>query len=419
MSHFTSFVGLRYAFAKQRSGFSAFVSIASMLGMTLGVATLITVLSVMNGFGGELRSRILALVPHAYVEFEASPQARRPRQWAQQWQESATSLLEIDQVIALAPFHSDTVLIIGPYAQVGATLSGIDPVVQSNVSALGSHMVFGELADLRSPNTMILGASLARSLGVVPGDEVRVVLPRVTTTPVGVFPRSKKLLVVGTFEVGAEQDSNSAYTSLASAGRLFGNTGRFGFQVQFDDLWSAPGFRQPIEAAVSAPVDYKPWSETQGSLFRAIRMEKITVTVLLLGVVFVAAFNIIATLVMAVTERRADIAVLRTMGSSPGEVARVFLLQGTAISVLGIGLGVGAGCLLAVNIASLVEMIEQWFGARIFDPRVYYISRLPSELQSGDVVVVAALALGLSALAILYPAWRASKVPPAEVLRYE
>lgn len=411
MSSFSTSVGLRYAFTRQRSGFSSFVAIASMLGMVLGVASLITVLSVMNGFGGELRERILALVPHAYLEWlgdEELPVEDVSRQ-----------LSDFEQVIATAPFHSDTVLVVGPYTQQGALVTGIDPLAQQRVSELGNKVSFGALEDIQATNTIILGAALARSIGAIAGDEVRLILPRVTTTPFGAFPRSKRLKLVGVFEVGAQQDATQGYVSRATATRLFGSGGKKGMQLRLRDLWEAPGLKAGVMEQFGESARYRPWNASQGSLFRAIKMEKITVTVLLLGVVFVAAFNIVATLVMAVTERRGDIAVLRTMGASRGEISRIFVLQGLALATLGISFGVAIGCFLALNVASLVEFFEQLLGTKLFDPSVYYISRLPSRLQWEDVVTVVALALLLSLLAVLYPARRASRVPPAEVLRYE
>lgn len=382
-----------------------------MLGMVLGVASLITVLSVMNGFGGELRERILALVPHAFLEWRESGDPNV--------EEVSRQLSEFEQVLAIAPFHSDTVLVVGPYTQQGALVTGIDPLAQQKVSELARKVTLGEVEDIQEPNTIILGSSLARSIGAIPGDEVRLILPRVTTTPFGTFPRTKRLVLVGVFEVGAQQDATQGFVSLATATRLFGASGKKGVQLRLLDLWQAPALGVALEEEFGENALYRSWSDTQGSLFRAIKMEKITVTVLLLGVVFVAAFNIVATLVMAVTERRGDIAVLRTMGASRGEISRIFMLQGLSLATLGISFGVAIGCLLALNIASLVEFFEQLFGTKLFDPSVYYISRLPSRLLWEDVATVVGLALVLSLIAVLYPARRASRVPPAEVLRYE
>ena len=248
---------------------------------------------------------------------------------------------------------------------------------------------------------------------------MRVILPQITVTPLGSFPRSRTLRVVGYFEVGAQQDSTHAYTSLETMSRLLRDGGTHGLQLRTANLFSAPQLGEELAPLLPEESRYRPWTETQGSLFRAVRMEKITVSALLLGVVLVAAFNIIATLVMAVTEKRGDIAVLRTMGASPGAIMLMFFVQGLALAVLGIGVGAGLGVLLSLNIADLVMAVERFSGNRLFDPSVYFISRLPAELQGGDVLFVMLAALGLSILAAVYPAWRASRVAPAEVLRYE
>lgn len=411
MVAFTRYLGLRYSFSRQRSRFTTLVSAASMLGMVLGVASLITVLSVMNGFAGELRGRILALVPHAYLDYVSGSSADD--------RQALAELVESDHaVIATAPFHREVVLLAGPYGRHGARLTGIDTARQGDVAALHSALVAGELGTLEEPFTVILGASLARMLGVTVGDAIRVILPRVSATPLGIFPRSRSLTVIGLFEVGAEQDARLAYVSLDSARRLFRDGGTQGLQLHMRDLMEAPALAERLAGRV-APAILRPWTETQGSLFRAIRMEKVTVTVLLLGVVLVAAFNIVSTLVMAVTEKRRDIAVLRTMGATPMEVARIFLVQGLSLALLGVAVGTLFGVVLAQNIAEVVRVLEQMAGAQIFDPQVYFISRLPSELRWMDVLVVAGCSVLLSIVAVLYPAWRASRIAPAEVLRYE
>lgn len=410
MASYTRFLGLRYGFSRQRSRFTALVSLASMLGMMLGVASLITVLSVMNGFGGELRGRILALIPHAYVERPAAAELDPTL---------AEALKRHPDVIAVAPFMRETVLLAGPYRQQGAVLIGIDPRKQGDLTDLDDFLLAGHLEDLDAPFAAILGGSLARMLGVIPGDDVRVVLPQVSTTPLGLFPRSRLLKVVGLFEVGAQQDGLLAYVSLETSQRLLRSGGTRGLQLRTRDLMAAPTLGPALEPTIAGRGTYKPWSETQGSLFRAIRMEKITVSILLLGVVLVAAFNIVSTLVMAVTEKRRDIAVLRTMGSTPGDISLIFLTQGLALALLGVIAGILLGVVLSLYVAEIVDVIEQLLGTRIFDPSVYFISRLPSQLQMTDVVMVGCAATTLSVLAAVYPAWRASRIAPAEVLRYE
>lgn len=416
MASYTRFLGLRYGFSRQRSRFTTVVSLASMLGMLLGVASLITVLSVMNGFAGELRGRILALVPHGYVELTPT---QTDSGSTDATAALSDSLLAHPRILAVAPFVRETVLFSGPYRQQGAVLTGIDIKQQSALTELEQFMLVGSLDDLEPDFSVVLGASLARMLGVVPGDDVRIVLPQVRTTPLGLFPRSRLLTVVGLFEVGAQQDSVLAYVSLNSADRLLKTGGTRGLQIRTNDLMTAPGLQASLEPLIAGRGTYRPWSETQGSLFRAIRMEKVTVSILLLGVVLVAAFNVVSTLVMAVTEKRRDIAVLRTMGATPGGISRIFLTQGLALALLGVLAGTVFGVLLSIYIAEVVDFFERLMGARIFDPSVYFISRLPSRLLWSDVAFVGASATVLSVLAAIYPAWRASRIAPAEVLRYE
>ncbi|EAQ97895.1 lipoprotein-releasing ABC transporter permease subunit [Congregibacter litoralis] len=419
MASYTSFLGLRYGFSRQRSRFTALVSMASMLGMMLGVASLITVLSVMNGFAGELRGRILALIPHAYVELLPAQDSKKGEESARATEALSSDLLADPRILAIAPFVRETVLFSGPYRQQGAVLTGIDISRQSALTELEDFLRVGRLEDLREDFTVILGSSMARMLGVVPGDELRIVLPQVSVTPLGLFPRSRLLTVVGLFEVGAQQDSMLAYVSLPTANRLLKTGGTRGLQLRTSDLMTAPTLGAALDPVLQGRGVYRPWSETQGSLFRAIRMEKLTVSILLLGVVLVAAFNVVSTLVMAVTEKRRDIAVLRTMGATPGDISLIFLTQGLALALLGVMAGAAAGSLLSVYVADLVDFFERLFGARIFDPSVYFISRLPSELLWTDVLAVSAAAAMLSVLAAIYPAWRASRIAPAEVLRYE
>jgi lipoprotein-releasing system permease protein len=413
LASYARHIGLRYGFSPQRSRFASFVSFASLVGMMLGVASLITVLSVMNGFAGELRDRILALVPHLYIERSATRAADAPVV------DADPDYLGVPGVVAAAPFARETVLLAGPYGQQGAVMIGMDPAAQGRVTELGQFLQRGRLEQLNEPFTVFVGSALGRSLGVAPGDELRVVLPRISTTPLGIFPRSRLLTIVGSFEVGAQQDGQLAYVSLDTAERLFGGRGVAGIQLRTSDLLTAEAVAQRLRPLLRDGEELRPWTQTQGSLFRAIRMEKLTVSCLLLGVVLVAAFSVVSTLVMAVTEKRRDIAVLRTMGASPGEIAQIFLTQGFGLSLIGVFLGAALGVALAVNIADLVTAIEGWFGQQLFDPQVYFISRLPARLAWADVAFVCSAASILSLLAAAYPAWRASRVAPAEVLRYE
>jgi len=384
-----------------------------MLGMTLGVTSLITVLSVMNGFAGELRGRILSLVPHGYVESREGTTSN--------WQALSQQIKNHPDVLAVSPYITDKIILAGRNGLQGAVLTAIDPELESNVSEIVNAVHLGSLASLeQSKFNIILGAGLARALGVQLGDKIEATVPRLTVTPLGIFPRSKRLTVSGIFTVGAQPDSYQAYISLAGGQVLLAQKGQVdGLQVKTSDLFSAP--RIMADIAIELPDGYSvsDWSTTQGSLFRAVKMEKIMVSLLLLSVVAVAAFNIVSTLIMSVAEKRSDIAVLRTMGAEASDIMALFIAHGLGLAAVGIGAGVVLGVGLATYISEITVFMENLLGVKLFDPSVYFISELPAELKWRDVMTVSAISLLLSLLATIYPAWRASRVAPAEVLRYE
>ncbi len=412
MGNFALFVGLRYSFSRKRNRFTAVIAMVSMLGMVIGVASLITVLSVMNGFAGELRGRILSLVPHGFVE--AGPEGLAD------WRGLRQRLLANPGVVAASPYLSDKVIIGRNATLRGAVLTAIDPSLERGVSRIPEAMTYGSPESLESGYNVILGAALARMLNVRPGDVVEVTVPRLTVTPLGIFPRSKRLTVTGIFEVGAQPDVYQAYVSLATGQKLFGAGSRVdGLQVRTRGLFEAPGVMASLAPQVPAGSVVRDWSETQGSLFRAVKMEKIMVSLLLLSVVAVAAFNIVSTLAMSVAEKRRDIAVLRTMGAGAAAILGIFVAHGLGLAAVGIGAGALLGVTLAGNIAAITALAERLTGTRLFDPSVYFISELPADLQASDVAAVVIASLALSLVATLYPAWRAARVAPAEVLRYE
>lgn len=413
ISNYAPYIGARYSFSRQRNRFTSVIATVSMLGMVLGVASLIVVLSIMNGFSGELRARILSLVPHGYVEGRADTIV--------DWQTLSSRIESQPGVLAVAPYITEKVILVSGGQLRGAVLTAIEPDLQASVSRLADSIVAGSLDSLEKDNfDVVLGVSLASLLGVSPGDHVNITVPRLTVTPLGLFPRSKRLRVVGLFEIGAQQDAYQAYVSLRT-GRILlgGDKGVQGLQVATTGLFEAPGIMRALDKSLEERYTVQDWSQTQGSLFSAVKMEKLMVSLLLLSVVAVAAFNIVSTLVMSVTEKRRDIAVLRTMGARATGVMAIFVAHGLVLACVGIAAGVIIGVLLSSNIAAIIAGVETMLGVKLFDPAVYFISELPAQLQWFDVAVVALASLVLSLVATLYPAWRASQISPAEVLRYE
>ena len=402
---------IRFSLGSGQRRFTRFVAMASLIGMMLGVAALIVVLSVMNGFSGELHQRLLSVTPDVVLEPSTPTEDGLS--------ELARRAAEQSSVLAATPFQRGTTLLQAGSRTRGATLIGAPTEGLSSVINLGAHLVSGELDTLASQRfSVILGTDLARLLRVGPGDEVEVFLPRLTVSPLGVYPKTRRLTVVGLFSVGAGPDAREAYVSYETARRLLGKSGRRGVQVKLTDRDLAITDRASFQSLDSAPMILSDWTTSQGSLFAAIKMEKITVGILLTSVILVAAFNLISTLTMSVTEKRGDIAILQVLGLSTRQLLLLFLGHGLLLSVVGIALGSALGIGLAVFISDLSLWFEQAVGIVLFDPAVYYIGGLPSILLWHDVAAVIVTALALSAVAAVYPAWRASRIPAAEVLNY-
>ena len=407
------FIGLRYTRAKRRNNFISFISLISMLGIAVGVTALITVLSVMNGFELELRSRILSMAAHASV---TSPSG------IEGWQQIADIALTNADVLGAAPFVKGETMLAHGNRVSGAVLQGILPAREPEVAEVGQHMKAGSLTDLKPGQFgIILGHELAWSLGLDVGDKVTVVSPQGTITPAGTLPRLRRFTVVGIFEVGMyEYDRGLALVHLEDAAKLFQLGDRVsGVRLKLDDMFEAK--RVSSELARRLPVDYRitDWTQQHANFFRAIKTEKAVMFVILTLIVAVAAFNIVSTLLMVVTDKRADIAILRTLGATPASVMGVFIVQGAVIGLFGTLLGAVGGVALALNVETIVPAIERLFHVQFLSPDVYYISKLPSELDWPDVWRISMLAFLLSLLATLYPAWRASRTQPAEALRYE
>ncbi|MFZ2289124.1 MAG: lipoprotein-releasing ABC transporter permease subunit [Halopseudomonas yangmingensis] len=407
------FIGLRYTRAKRRNHFISFISLISMLGLTLGVMVMILVLSVMNGFDRELRTRILGMVPHATVN---------GYQPLGNWPDLAGQLLEHPRVEGVAPFIQMQGMLTHNGAVAPVLVNGIDPAHEGKVSIIEQHMQAGVLTDLRDGEFgIVVGELTARRFGVQVGDKLTFVLPEASVTPAGVFPRLKRFTVAGVFKVGAELDGSLALVHIADAGRLSRmQPGEVqGLRLRLDDLFQAPRVAWDLVATLPGELYAQDWTRSHGNLFAAIRMEKTMISLLLLLIVAVAAFNIISTLVMVVTDKKADIAILRTLGASPRSIMGVFMVQGSVIGVTGTLAGCVLGVLAALNVTEIVAWIEGLLGRQFLSSDVYFISYLPSQLIWNDVLLICSAGLGLSFLATLYPAWRAARTEPAEALRYD
>ena len=402
---------LRFTLGGGQRRFTRFVALASLLGMMLGVAVLIVVLSVMNGFAAELRQRLLSTAPDLVLETgPVSPDSLV---------ELSEQLVVHPDVVAASALHRGTVLVRSGARNRGMKLTGAPESGLSTVTPLTEHLVVGSLETLYAePFTVILGADMARLLGVSVGDQVEVVLPRLTMTPLGVFPVSRKLRVVGLFEVGAQPDALEGFVSFETALRLFAAAGQRGVQARVRDREQIEGARAFLESVDMQGGRVSDWRNSQGSLFNAIRIEKITVGILLASVILVAAFNLVSMLTMSVTEKRSDIAILQVLGLSSGRLLAVFLGHGLILALAGIVTGAALGIWAAVSVADLSIWLEQTLGWVLFDPAVYYIAGLPSLLMWSDVVAVVVTAMVLSIGASVYPAWRAARVPAAEALNY-
>lgn len=404
------FIGLRYLLSRREEGFFSLVSVFSFAAMALGVAALIVVLSVMNGFDREIKRRILDLVPHVAAAY---PPGAAPEEIDRE------HLAAIPGVRRVDPWVEGSAMLAANGVRRGVALQGIDPAGAWG-QTLARHLVAGRPEELRPGRYgVVLGAVLARRLGVEPGEAVLVSLPRLLRTPAGVLPRVKRLRVVGIFEVGAQVDAQVALLHGEDARRLLGDAGAVGWRLELADPFRPEAVTAAVRAATAGRLAVVGWQEQLASLFAAIRMEK-TVVALLLGIVIaVAGFAIVASLVLLVADKRRDIAVLRAMGATPATVARIFRTQGLAAGGTGVALGVTLGSLVALEVGRLLALIEEVLGWRLFDPEVYFITELPSEIRLGDLLAVAGAGLLVSLFATLYPARRAAAVSPAEALRHD
>ncbi len=409
------FIGTRYTRAKRRNHFVSFISLTSIIGLALGVVVMIVVLSVMNGFDREMRDRVLGMVPHATLE-SGEP--------ISDWQALADKVRQDPKVAAVAPFTQMQGLLTNNGQVQKVLLNAIDPAQERKVSIIDRFMQQGQL-DALAPGSfgIVIGDKAATKLGVGLGDKLTFVAPEVSVTPAGMFPRMKRFTVVGIFHVGAgELDGYLGLTNLDDLARLH----RWkpdqvqGLRLKFDDLFQAPREAWEIAQRLGDNHFYaRDWTRTHGNLYQAIKMEKAMIGLLLLLIVAVAAFNIISTLVMVVNDKKGDIAILRTLGATPGQIMAIFMVQGSVIGVVGTLIGAAVGIFAALNVSAAISALEGLIGHKFLNADVYFIDYLPSQLMAEDVLMVCGAALVLSFLATLYPAWRAARTQPAEALRYE
>ncbi|HPB91148.1 MAG: lipoprotein-releasing ABC transporter permease subunit [Rhodocyclales bacterium] len=412
------FIGLRYTRAQPREGggnqFISFIALISMLGLALGVAALIIVLSVMNGFQQELRERILGVVSHIQVSNASGELA--------DWSRVVQNVARHPRVKAVAPFVQQQGMLSFDGQVRGVMVRGIVPQAEDTVAQFSQHMSAGKLAQLVPGEFgMVLGAELASALRVGVGDKITLLAPQGLVTPAAILPRVKQFRVVGVFNVGMyEFDSGLALINMTDAQTLYRMDDRVsGVRLKVDDLFAAPQISRELLRYLDVDEGVSDWTRSHANFFRAVEIEKRMMFLILLLIVAVAAFNIVSTLVMAVQDKRADIAILRTLGASPPSIMSIFIVQGTLIGVIGLLAGVFMGVAVSLNIDVVVPFIERLFGMQFLSKEVYYITELPSDMHWSDVATISGVSFVLTLLATLYPSWRASRTQPAEALRYE
>ena len=411
---YESFIGLRYTRARQRTRFISVISAFSIVGIALGMTALITVLSVMNGFQREIRTRILGVASHVQLSGPAGTLTG--------WQSVAAQASRHEQVLAVAPFVAAQGLLTNGAAVRGAFIRGVLPAEEDRVAEFGRHMRSGSLAALKPGEyNVVLGIELARALGAVQGDKVVLVAPQGQVTPAGIVPRLRQFTVVGVFGVDHyEYDAGLALVHLEDAQRLFRlDDAVSGVRLKLKDLFLSGSVARDLVRTLGPEVYASDWTQHHANFFRAVQIEKRMMFLIVFIIIFVAAFNIVSSLLMAVKDKQSDIAILRTLGAAPGSITKIFLIQGTLIGVAGTLLGLVGGISLALNVETVVPFIESLLGIKFLAKDVYYITDLPSEVQTPDVVITAVVAFLLTLLATLYPSWRAAKTDPVEALRYE
>ncbi len=407
------FIGLRYVRAKRRNHFISFISLISMLGVGLGVMALITVLSVMNGFEKELTKRILGMASHATVEERGKS--------LQDWKTLATEVARYPGIVGVAPYIQAEGMLTHAKVVSGTVIRGILPEEEPKVSVIAEKMIMGKFSNLVAGEyDIILGKELARALGVAVGDKVTLVAPQVNITPAGILPRLKRFTISGVFEIGMHEfDSALALIHMDDAMRLFRKQGPSGLRLKTDNILTVPTVSRNIVDQLPGYFRITDWTQRHANFFRALKTEKTVMFFILTLIVAVATFNIISTLIMTVTDKQADIAVLRTIGISPKSILAIFMIQGTLIGIVGILFGATIGIWLATNIETIIPAVENMLGMKFLSADVYYISDLPSDMHWSDVITVSVVSFIFCILATIYPALRAAHTQPAEALRHE
>ena len=408
------YIGLRYTRAKRRNGFVSFIALLSMLGIALGVAALIVVLSVMNGFGKELRERTLGMTAHATVTGQNGQLS--------DWRDIQAKVSSHPNVVGTAPFTQNEAMLSNRSRVSGAIIRGVLPEEEPNVSEIHQKMISGKLAELKAGEYgIILGKELANAMGVFEGEKITVITPQANVTPVGVMPRLKRFTVVGVFEAGMHQfDRSMAFMHITDAQKLFSMDENVeGVRLKLTDMFNAQRVSRDLDDTIGEDYWVRDWTNMHSNLFKALKTEKVVMFIILLLIVAVAAFNIISTLVMTVNEKQADIAILRTIGMTPNSLMWVFIVQGTVIGLVGTLLGLLIGIPVALHVSEIVAFIENLLQTKFLPADVYYITDIKSDMRLSDVLTYSLSAFGLSVLATIYPAWRAARIQPADALRYE
>jgi lipoprotein-releasing system permease protein len=408
------FIGLRYTQARRRHRIISFISLISIVGIALGIAALITILSVMNGFGNEVRGRILSFISHVTIS--------EPNGQLRDWQAMGEKVKNVEHVISYAPYIQGQALVARGKGVSGVIVRGVVPEREKTVSEITDKMVEGSVDALKADEFgVVVGNAIAWKLDLRVGSQVSLVVPQAQATPAGMLPRFKRFTVVGIFKADMyEYDSGLVLINLDDAAKLYQLSNQVtGLRLKLDNVDSAPNVAGELEPVVGPDYRVRDWTREHNAWFRALAMEKTVMFVILLLIVAVAMFNVVSTLIVVVNEKRSDIAILRTLGASPKSILAIFMVQGSLIGVVGTVAGTVFGVLLALNVGNLVHLLELIFSTRFLAPEIYFLSELPSDVQWSDVAVISGVSFVLSLRSTLYPAWRASQTLPAEALRYE